>query len=357
MAKKIVEYLGCACKARARTLRNCSPKMTWQETAAMILPYYDCTTSAISYVLNVLVIYLARTQMSKSTAEYKVIILLNCGVDLIFSSINLMTETVAEVQDGNLFLLSTSFLGDVPQPYAAMITFTWLWSLLLTVVTVPIQFLYRYSQLCLRNPITTKQYFLIYGGFILALVLHCAAGNLVFETNPLVLRKYEHLMRRNPMFEKRMPVFTLGVKDSPIQALHMLNCMVIVITAYSIVIYCAVKTLRHLKHTAKSLSKSTLAAQKQLTIIMFVQATNPLFMLNFPICLACVLTLLNLNVNGISYFMAPVVAFIPILNPLCVILVIPSFRRFVFCQKRGKNKRVGSTTDATLMRNSISAIS
>uniref|UniRef100_A0A1I7RWQ4 Uncharacterized protein n=1 Tax=Bursaphelenchus xylophilus TaxID=6326 RepID=A0A1I7RWQ4_BURXY len=331
-----------------------SEGMTWQETAEEFMPYYSYTAAAISYVLNLLVIYLAKTQMNKNTAEYKTIIFLNCAVDFIFITCNVMTATVAEVQDGNLFLLSTSFLGDVPQPYAAMITFTWLWSLLLTVVTVPIQFLYRYSQLCLKEKITTKQYILIYGAFVMALAIHCAAGNFVFETNPEVLRKYEYLMRRNLLYQKRMPVFTLGFKDSPIQALHMLNCMLIVGTAYSIVVYCAIKTLRHLKETRKSLSRNTMAAQKQLTIIMFMQATNPLIMLNFPIFLTCIFTLFNVTVTGIAIFIAPVVAFIPILNPLCVIIVIPSFRKFVFCQRGGRDGKIGTNTDVYSIRNSTS---
>uniref|UniRef100_A0A1I7RWQ2 G protein-coupled receptor n=1 Tax=Bursaphelenchus xylophilus TaxID=6326 RepID=A0A1I7RWQ2_BURXY len=185
--------------------------MSWQDTATDLLPYYEYTMGFFSYALNILVIYLAKTQMHKRTAEYRTIILLNCAVDLIFNTFNLLTRTACDIKEGNIFVLSTGPLGDVPQPYAAMITFSWLWALLLTVVTVPIQFLYRYSQICLTTPITTRQYVLIYGGFILALALHCAAGVVVFETDPEVLKGYEHLIRENPIF-KDMPVFTLGIK-------------------------------------------------------------------------------------------------------------------------------------------------
>ncbi|CAD5233451.1 unnamed protein product [Bursaphelenchus xylophilus] len=324
--------------------------MGWQDVAAELMPFYDYGIGMLSYILNILVIYLALTQFTKSTAEYKTIILLNCVVDLIFNTVNVLTRTVADVQDGNLFLLSTGPLGEIPQPYAAMITFFWVWSLLLTVVTVPMQFLYRYSMLCLKNPLSLKHYVLIYGGFILATALHCAAGVFVFETDPKLLKEYEPLLRKNPMFKEHLPVFTLGIKDSPKQAFHMMDVVLIAGVAYSLVVFCGIRTFQRLKETRDSLSKKTLAVQRQMTIIMAIQATNPLIMLNGPTVGACLLALFNVTFSGVSFFTTPVIACIPILNPLCVIMVIPSFRRFITCHRLRHGKRIGATSEGLSTR-------
>uniref|UniRef100_A0A1I7RWQ3 G_PROTEIN_RECEP_F1_2 domain-containing protein n=1 Tax=Bursaphelenchus xylophilus TaxID=6326 RepID=A0A1I7RWQ3_BURXY len=276
-------------------VENPNVKMSWQDTAANIFPYYEYSVGITSYILNILVIYLARTQMHKRTAEYKIIIYLNCGVDLIFITVSMVTRSVCDVQDGIFFILSTGPLGEIPQPYAAMISVVWSGAFMLTVVTVPIQFLYRYSQLCLKNQITTRQYVLIYGGFISALVVHLVVGFHIYVTDPTALKEYEHLLRRNPMFREHVPVFTAAITISLVTQLHMLNTMLIVCVAYSVAVYCAVKTLKRLNESQDSFSKATRAAQRQFTIIMFVQAINPLVMLNIPICLAYSLTLLNVT--------------------------------------------------------------
>ncbi|CAD5233523.1 unnamed protein product [Bursaphelenchus xylophilus] len=318
--------------------------MAWTDIAAVCLPFYDLFLGILSYCLNILVIYLARTQANKSMAEYTAIILLNSVVDIIFNTTNLITRQFVDMQDGNLFMLNTGPIGQIPQPYSSMITFSWLFSLLLTVVTVPIQFLYRYSQLCLRNPLQFWHYVLIFGGFILAIALHCAAGVLVFETNPAVLREYEHLLRRNPLFHDNVPVFTLGVKDSPKAALHMLDCIFIVAVAYSIVIYCALKTIKKLRVAKESMSRTTLAAQRQLTVIMIIQGLNPLIIINTPIFVAVLFTLFNVTLQGISYFITPIIAFIPIVNSLSVICIVPSFRRFVLRQRKVDDKSTSQYT-------------
>ncbi|KAH7718317.1 hypothetical protein AAVH_14192 [Aphelenchoides avenae] len=83
----------------------------------------------------------------------------------------------------------------------------------------------------------------------------------------------------------------------------------------------------HLKRSEQFVTKKTLRIQHCLTFILTIQAIIPLFALVLPIVTNGVLVLLRQPDTGIPQLTMLVIAWMPAINGLSTILLIPRYRR------------------------------
>ncbi|KAI6225514.1 hypothetical protein M3Y99_01333600 [Aphelenchoides fujianensis] len=132
---------------------------------------------------------------------------------------------------------------------------------------------------------------------------------------------------------------------------HLGLSMTFVGFAYAIVVFTALRVQRKIHETRHRMSRADRAANRQLTLVMLLQALVPIVSTS-PVLLVCASTLFDLQ----SAFLPPLCLFAaacaPVANGCVVIGVIPAFRRVVLNMLPGRYK-FETTTDLST-RNSHS---
>ncbi|KAI6196174.1 hypothetical protein M3Y94_01077800 [Aphelenchoides besseyi] len=294
-------------------------------TVRQIHVYYEIVMAIISYVLNFLVLWLAITKSTKTMSSYRIIILLSCVVDLIFITVNLIAMGIVDMHNGHLFMFSGGFFVDFDHPMPLLMNIIWLWGVNITIVNIPMIFLHRHSVFCRSVPLSSLQFFGIYGLFIVWITLHSIGFVFCFDYGEKS-KALAPLLHTNQIYAD-VKYYIVGNSESVLGILHMMNIQAIVVVSYGIVVWTSRKIFRKLAETRSHMSTATLEAQKQLTFIMFFQACVPFIVICIPVLGAVMTTVLHLDNPFIGFFLASLTAFIPIFNSVCIIVVIPSFRR------------------------------
>jgi Serpentine type 7TM GPCR chemoreceptor Str len=112
---------------------------------------------------------------------------------------------------------------------------------------------------------------------------------------------------------------------------------------YAIVIWCSVKTYRHVRQSvaAASSSASTInrAAVTQLSVVLVVLAVTPLVVEMVPAIVATTLTVGEQSALYASSLSTMIYPWAPLVNGLAVILVVGPYRREVWGRVSGGVKR------------------
>ncbi|KAI6238579.1 Seven TM Receptor [Aphelenchoides fujianensis] len=316
------------------------PTTSFGQTVRNAHFYYELVMAVISYALNFLLLWLVIKKSPKSMKSYRTIILLSCAVDLVFITLNLICMGLVDMHDGRMFMFSGGVFEDFDHPVPVIMIGIWLFGVNLTVVNIPMEFLFRYSVFCRATPLKRWQFAALYGAFIVWITLHSIGFAVCFITGERS-KEFASILQKNPIYDN-VRFFIVGDSENLWGHLHMMDIQLLVFVSYGIVVFTFRQISKKLKESREHLSASTLAAQSQLTRIMILQALVPFFVLAMPILLAVMSTIVHANNPMIGFFLACTVAFIPVFNSCCVIVVIPSYRRALF---GGQNKLADGTTN------------
>ncbi|KAI6198004.1 hypothetical protein M3Y94_01293300 [Aphelenchoides besseyi] len=306
--------------------------------------YFEIVIFAISYLLNMTVIILALKLARKTMKEYSSMLIANAVVDMVYTLITFVTMEMVDVERRMMFFISDSPLK--PQSYVMRQIFAMSWcigSFILT-INVPLQFIYRYSLLCLSSPLRPRQLLGIYCAMLAYVCIHTATFFLTVEPDD---NNLESILRENPVFADEKLEYVVWNGNHIVNSLQFADVQVITFGCYAIIAWTGYKTQKKLTESISTMRSSTVAAQRQMTKLMIMQAAYPFVTLVFPLAFGCLMTLFGVSASWGNQIMVLAISLIPILNAFSVILVIPSFRRAIRRILLGDIIRVGAETSVS----------
>ncbi|KAI6212903.1 7TM GPCR, serpentine receptor class j (Srj) family-containing protein [Aphelenchoides besseyi] len=291
---------------------------------------FEFVIGIISYILNGTLIYMALYKSTKYMKSYSAIIILNSSVDIIFNTINIVVQVVVDMKDGGLYFFSGYFVENIPQPYASYMHNLWMFGLLLSVVNVPVQFLFRYLILVKNKTLNGLELLGVMLVPAVLIAIHCYYGATVAysitdeERNELLPS-----LQNDPLWFHDVPVFSHGfVKNRPVQ-IDFCGTQGVVVISYIVIFWTGRAIYNKLKSSEKIMSRPTRLAQAQLTKILLIESMIPISTC-FPITYCIFTVSYGINIPLVGLSMATMASSIPLVNAICIIFIVPSYRRFIF---------------------------
>ncbi|KAI6172671.1 hypothetical protein M3Y98_00999300 [Aphelenchoides besseyi] len=289
---------------------------------------FEYGVASISISLNGILLYLCLYKISKSMKEYKCLLVCGCVIDLLFTISSAVCQIViVDHETKMIFVLESPFL---PATHRFVVIATSVYCLVLyaMIINVVTQFVNRLNIICLRNRFSIIHVFMFEFVFFCWTTAHCTnIGNVCDEhNNPATIRELE----KNPFFHNStVPPYIAGDTHKLKMIIQLIDSQFIITTAYGIIFYCGWRIQRKLSEDKGILLESTIRSQKRVSKILYVQAIIPIVSVIFPVGLADFLPLINLSFDYIPIFIRLTIGITPLLNPLVVLMVIPSFRNSV----------------------------
>ncbi|KAI6190574.1 hypothetical protein M3Y97_00133300 [Aphelenchoides bicaudatus] len=304
---------------------------------------YEIVVGSLAFLSNFLLIYLAIYKTGKHMQKYSLVLIQNCLVDIVFNMLNMIFVPVVEMKDGNLFYMLGGPLEHLEKPYTCLFWMLFLEGLLICIINVPLQFVYRYLMVVKNIQLSVWKYLgLFFVGFIIVTV-HCTLGFFVFYPTDQVIETHKHYLTEDPIWMVDTPDFIVGDKHDIISLLHFLNCMLIINTSYAIVFWCSYKIWHALKLFQSNISRKKRDTQNQLTKILFIQAFMPFVILSAPVCVVIVTSIIGKSVPALGISLALTVSWMPIVNAVSAILIVPSYRQWLISFGRTKTMPENTT--------------
>ncbi|CAD5233505.1 unnamed protein product [Bursaphelenchus xylophilus] len=252
---------------------------------------YELVLASISFLLNGVVVYLALTMKSKNTRNYCRILLMSVMGDMIYTALNFVTMMIVEIRAGKMYFITTGPYIHSTYPNNMLMCALWLTGMYVTIMTIMVQFVYRYYALC-KNGLSVAKFALLY---CLGMTWCVGQGFASFAN--------------------------LG----PI--LHFCCSQISIVVLYVIIVTTGRRIQKVLNSDTLNMSTNTKDAQKKLNKVMALQATYPGLIVGLPVLLATIMAQLKMDVSWSGMYIAPSISAIPIINAITVLLVIPSFRK------------------------------
>ncbi|CAD5220963.1 unnamed protein product [Bursaphelenchus okinawaensis] len=275
-------------------------------------------------------------------------LIMNASVDISYGLCNLIAMPIFFIYDG-IFILSTGnpLLKDVQWSAYLVVCFQGCLTYM-SVIILPIQFIYRYS--VIRNkPCTNVELFRM---FLIGSIYPMCHGFFTFYTFVPPTPMYDEIFLHDPLISALgyIPPYRVGdCVNSKLMAFHISNCMSITIGSYIIILVVYSRTKVEFARMESQMSEQTKRVQKQMERVIFVQAVFPILVLFIPGTYIPIAALLRLNYRFTGEFIA-IMHTTPVFNSFSVILCVPSYRRYLknmFCTRKntvGSSDRMKTTT-------------
>ncbi|CAD5233503.1 unnamed protein product [Bursaphelenchus xylophilus] len=309
--------------------------------------YYEIGLAAVSLCLNGWVVYLVFTTKNRVMRSYSWVILMSMMGDLIYTGLNFITMMTVEVKGGKLVFLTMGLFEHYGYPYNLIMGCLWLAGMYTTILTLGMQFIYRYFALC-RNGLTPWEFGSIYCVGLIICLCDGFVGFFIFDGISLEATK---LLQEHPMYKEDTPGYAILDPTKPAALAHTFCSQLIIVFVYVVIYFTGKRISRKLNDAAGDMSSSTKDAQKQLNRVMILQAAYPGLIVALPIVIATVLAQFRFDVLWCGMYLAPSISLIPIANSVTILFFIPSFRRRILggIQSRIQTKSVSKlgSTDAS----------
>ncbi|CAD5220957.1 unnamed protein product [Bursaphelenchus okinawaensis] len=298
--------------------------------------------STAAILCSLFIIYLAvyRTK-NKAVQVYSHMLIMNASVDLSYSICNLIAMPIFFIYDG-YFILAAGNPILKSYPWSAnIVTSCQGFLIYVSVVIIPIQFIYRYS--VIRNkPYTSGELLKI---FIIGGLYPFGHGILCFYTFTEPTPLFDKTFELDPVISSLdyIPPYRVGdCVNSKLMALHIANCMAMTIASYVIIMVVYRMTKTEFIKMESQMSDQTKRVQKQMEQVIFIQAIFPILVLFIPGTVLPIAALWKINYRFTGEFVA-IMHTTPVFNSFSVILCVPSYRR-IFTGMFYKNRNMVSSS-------------
>ncbi|KAH7706764.1 hypothetical protein AAVH_26011 [Aphelenchoides avenae] len=286
----------------------------------------SCLAYSASFALNGLLFVLIWLQSCEDLQMYARVLRMNCAIDLVYTIVAAALFPHEEIFNGRIFLMSKAALKNA-DPIVACVAFTILYHNLmyLCLCSVCVQYVFRYYNVCKGGMSRTK--FAIVSS--VAVGLSTAHGVFAFfayfpsiesltDSRALLESKYETM---------QIPSFVVSDTSEPVALAYIIHALVTLLLVYGVMLVLGIRIHLHLKRSEQFVTKNTLRIQHCLTFVLTIQAIIPLFALVLPLVTNGVLVLLNQPDTGIPQLTMSMIAWMPAINGLSTIVLIPRYRR------------------------------
>ncbi|CAD5222484.1 unnamed protein product [Bursaphelenchus xylophilus] len=313
---------------------------------------YDHCIGLLSIITNSLLLYLAIKKSDNYMKKYSIILVMSSVVDLFYNSMSIIFTPIVEIQQGSMFFFLGGVFEKLPHQPMGVIWMIFLFSIFATIINIPMQFVYRYTALCLNRQLTITKYIALYLVILPILAAHCVWGYYVFYPHEDVIASHLPILKADPVWSPNTPNFFVGDQHYFPAAMHFSVSFLIVAISYLIVIVVGLKIYLQLRKVRFCMSKGTLEAQNQLTKILLIQAIIPFLSLSGPVMAVTAASLFSVEVPLLGYVMTYTAMWLPVVNSVSAILIIPNYRRSLFC--RPSRKVLFSSTFFSISRQNAS---
>ncbi|KAH7703164.1 7TM GPCR protein [Aphelenchoides avenae] len=290
-------------------------------------------------LLNAFLILLIRKRSVKEMKRYNIMLLQTCVLDIYALVVSAIVQPIYIMLEGsNVMLMNGPFRG-VPQPWSFFLVEMWIFGYYFSVVSIVVQFVYRYLILCKGLTVSTRTYFtmVVIGGFLVlgynGMLYFAMYNNRYRQLSDSLLADF-HAFFDGGRAEPAV-ISMIGIPDT-------YKCLVICFYTfgmeffcYATIIFCSISIKKSLDVAmSKAENERMNEINREVTTTLAIQATLPLVAL--VIGVFCILTCTSskiietyMSFYFISYLTIAVPT-VPVLNPLITIMVIKPFRRTVF---------------------------
>uniref|UniRef100_A0A1I7SKR7 G_PROTEIN_RECEP_F1_2 domain-containing protein n=1 Tax=Bursaphelenchus xylophilus TaxID=6326 RepID=A0A1I7SKR7_BURXY len=168
--------------------------------------YYELLLASISFLLNGIVVYLALTMANRTIRNYCRILLMSVAGDLIYTCLNLLTMMIVEIRAGMMYFITTGPFIHSTYPYNMLMCALWLSGMYVTIMTIMVQFVYRYYALC-RTALSITQFVSLYCLGLTWCLCQGFAAFLCFEAETPENRE---ILQGHPLYSFNTPTFVTG---------------------------------------------------------------------------------------------------------------------------------------------------
>uniref|UniRef100_A0AC34QD62 Seven TM Receptor n=1 Tax=Panagrolaimus sp. JU765 TaxID=591449 RepID=A0AC34QD62_9BILA len=330
-----------------------TPKLTMIRVIGMI---NEIVCTFIGLFLNILLLFLITRKTTHRMKEYKIILFQNCILDLLYNILNAFLYvgwwgycswvTPELVQKKATLLLSDPHYADgIPKFMTAEISnpiflgaFIYCYFLLCFVYAIIIFTSYKVFKHIKFTAISPelldvqKQITIILTvqavAPVLVSLLYVGWWGYCSWVTPELVQKKSTLLLSDPHYADGIPKFMTAEISNPIFLGAFIYCYFLLCFVYAIIIFTSYKVFKHIKFTA--ISPELLDVQKQITIILTVQAVAPVLVCLFPVGIYLTGSFLYLDIPGLGFVVGYFLPWIPIANSLITILAIRSYRQYCF---------------------------
>ncbi|CAD5233504.1 unnamed protein product [Bursaphelenchus xylophilus] len=311
---------------------------------------YELVLATVSFSLNGIVVYLALTMKNQTTRNYCRILLMSVLGDILYTAMNLVTMMIVEIRAGKMYFITTGPFIHSAYPYNMLMCALWLTGMYVTIMTIMVQFVYRYNALCKSGLSATRFVFT----YCLGMTWCIGQGFAAFLCFEPANEADTRTLQGHPLYSFNTPTFVTGDTENLGPIVHFASSQLSVVVLYVIIIYTGRKIHKVLHSGDLSMSKSTKEAQKKLNKVMALQATYPGVIVGLPVVVATVMAQLKMDAAWTGMYLVTSVSTIPVINAITVLLVIPSFRKRIGVG----SKSMGSvlTTNATDLKSETTTV-
>ncbi|KAH7713801.1 7TM GPCR protein [Aphelenchoides avenae] len=302
---------------------------------------------------NTLLAWLVVTRSQKELHAFKRVLLLGCGVDVLFAITFNLFEFHLDSRHGIFTAINNGpFVFDEVWKNHVVYSIC-LFPIYFTISFVAVPMVFRYFVVCRSRVLNTPELLLLLAlTAIPTIVFSTCEAMLWYTLSDQTIAEYGQELASDECYD-RGQVLLLHYKEllKPNVFAPIAVAGGIVVGSYGVILFC-VAAMRQTLRTSTAFSEKTRRLQKQLEYALIVQSLNPLLLFVIPI-FGCILAILGVEqMRPVARLCTSFLSWIAVCNPISAMIFIKAYRRALmeYCVKIVPNRlhsRVYATSTST----------
>ncbi|KAI1708775.1 serpentine type 7TM GPCR chemoreceptor str domain-containing protein [Ditylenchus destructor] len=317
------------------------------EECAAELEFYrisENVASAISYCINIFLIYLIVFHTPNDLKVYSRVLLCASVVDILYTTVLLVIGAHVTIKDGMFFFMLNGFIYTSNPSECFLFVCIFLFTFYFTVVFVTVPFVYRYVLICRNCLMSHSQFALLMASSLLSgLAVPVACYFCYFDDMWSMLTSENTKVPLLPCeYPAQIPFFSLKLTWKT--ATPLLIATGTIAYNYAVIIWCSLKIWDRV-NSAKNMSKSAKTMNKQLNYMLLLQASAPIALMALPLTAMFVTVYGGVKHADGLMLIGVATSWIPVLNPLSIIYFVKCYRSrtcSIFFGTKAKNIAITS---------------
>ncbi|KAH7713802.1 7TM GPCR protein [Aphelenchoides avenae] len=285
---------------------------------------------------NALLAWLVITRSQKELHAFKRVLLLGCGVDMLFAVTFNLFEFHLDIRHGVFTAINNSPFVFKEAWMNHMVCSICLFPIHFTISFVSVPIVFRYFVVCRSHVLNKLELFLLLTiTAIPAIVFNACEAALWYALSEKTIADYEYELAADECYDRgQVPLLHYKEMLKPSVFAPTAVSGGIVIGSYGVILFC-VAAMRQTLRTSRAFSEKTRRLQKQLEYTLIVQSLIPLFLFVIPI-IGCILAILGVEqLRPVALLCTSLVSWIAVCNPISAMIFIKAYRRALveYCMK------------------------